>query len=177
MAIIETVQPNVASGEVGEIYDSFLKMRGRIGNNAILFSSSPAALRMQYEFINYYSSHPTLSQPLLTAIRVLVSQSKECEFCIDMNSGFLINRFGWSVEDVEVMKKDASTTPLQAKEQAMLEFVIKGMEDSLGVNESDIVSLRDLGWSDGDILDALYHGARMSGTDIMFNALKIEKDF
>jgi len=34
-----------------------------------------------------------------------------------------------------------------------------------------------LGWSDGDIVDGLFHGARNAAMDIMFDALKVENDF
>jgi hypothetical protein len=36
---------------------------------------------------------------------------------------------------------------------------------------------RAAGWSDGDILDAVNHGARMVAGDIIINGFKVERDF
>jgi alkylhydroperoxidase/carboxymuconolactone decarboxylase family protein YurZ len=45
------------------------------------------------------------------------------------------------------------------------------------VTAARLDALRALGWSDGDILDALSHGATMSASDILINAFKVERDF
>ena len=59
----------------------------------------------------------------------------------------------------------------------MLLFVLKAVRTLHDVNASDVQALRDIGYDDGDILDATNHGARMSAIDIIFDAFKIEKDF
>jgi hypothetical protein len=38
--------------------------------------------------------NPTLAFPLMASIRMLVSQSGNCSYCIDMNAGILINMAG-----------------------------------------------------------------------------------
>jgi len=36
--------------------------------------------------------------------------------------------------------------------------------------------VRAHGWNDGDILDAVNHGARQVAGDIVFNAFRVERD-
>jgi alkylhydroperoxidase family enzyme len=173
MPIIKTYEKEEAKGELKELYDQIIQLRGEVGNNAKLFSSSPAILKQQMEFIKYYMSHETLSTEFLAAIRILVSNTQKCKFCIDFNTAMLINMFGWSLEEIEVMKKDIKQAKFDDKEKSLLEFVISSIKDAHSATHDNMESLRNLGWSDKDILDALNHGARMLATDIVFNTFKI----
>lgn len=174
MPIIKTYEIEEAQGELKKIYEMIIKLRGEVGNNAKLFSSSPALLKQQLDFIAYYMNHPTLSMPLLASVRILVSSSQKCSFCIDFNTAMLVNMAGWSIEEVEAMKTDIKKAKLEDKEIALLEFVIKSVKDAHSADQSDIDTLRAQGWSDKDILDATSHGARMLATDILFNTFKVE---
>ena len=174
MPIIKTYEINEATGELLDIYNEIIKVRGSVGNNAKLFSSSPELLKQQLDFIKYYSTHPTLSMPLLASIRICVSSKEECNFCIDFNTAMLLNHAKWSLKEVESMKKDLDSSKLTQKENALLKFVINSMKNPHKVNENDMNELRKLDWDDKDIIDALNHGARMLATDIIFNTFKID---
>ncbi|WP_024953513.1 carboxymuconolactone decarboxylase family protein [Sulfurospirillum arcachonense] len=177
MPIINTIQPENATGELAEIYTQIKAMRGRVANTALLFSSSPSLLKQQMSFIGHYLNHDTLSMALLACIRTLVSDKNNCSYCVDFNSSMLINMLNWSPKDVEVMRANPSDAKLDEKEKAMLLFVLKAVRTPHDVEASDVQILRDLDYSDADILDATNHGARMSAIDIIFDAFKIEKDF
>lgn len=174
MPLIKTYEKEEATGELLEIYNEIEKIRGTIGNNAKLFSSSPELLKQQFDFIKYYSNHPTLSMPLLASIRICVSNKEQCQFCIDFNTAMLINYAKWNMEDIEVLKKDISCKKLTKEENALLKFVINSIKNPHKVNKNDINELKEFNWEDKDILDALNHGTRMLATDIIFNSFKIE---
>lgn len=176
MPIIKTVPVEEATGELAELYEIITSMRGKVGSNAKLFSVSPQLLRQQMEFIKFYMNHPTLSMPLLASIRVLVSSGEDCEFCIDYNTAMLINMAGWTFEQVQAMCKNIDEANLPAREIAMLHVALKAIRNPHGVNADDLDALREMGWNDKDILDALNHAARMLATDVLFNVFKIEKD-
>jgi alkylhydroperoxidase family enzyme len=177
MPIINTIEPQNAVGELAKLYEQIMAMRGNIGSNAKLLSSSPEILRQQMEFIGYYIKHQTLSMALLASIRIFVSSSADCKFCVDFNTAMLINMMGWSAEQVAAMRENIDEAPFKEKEKIMLKFVVKGVKEPHKISADDMQTLRNLGWSDGDILDGLNHGARMLAIDILFNAFKIEKDF
>ncbi|MBU0632526.1 hypothetical protein KKA17_07765 [bacterium] len=174
MPLIHTIEPQDATGELAKIYEMITSMRGNVGNNAKLFSTSPELLRQQMEFIKYYMKHPTLSMELLASIRILVSSGEDCQFCIDYNTGMLINMAKWTFEQVSAMRQDPKSANLPKREIAVLLFVIKAVRNAHGINADDMDTLREMDWSDGDILDALNHGTRMLAIDIIFNAFKIE---
>ena len=176
MPLIQTIAPEDATGELAKLYKVIEAMRGTVGNNAQLFSVSPELLRQQMDFIKYYMKHPTLSMPLLAAIRIMVSSGEECQFCIDYNTGMLINMAGWTFDQVAQMRKDPKSANLPEREIAMLLLAIKAVRIAHSVNADDLDNLREMGWSDSDILDAVNHATRMLSTDIIFNTFKIENN-
>lgn len=174
MPIIKTYEKDEATGDLLKIYEEIIRIRGDIDNNAKLFSISPYLLNQQLDFIKYYSTHPTLSMPLLASIRISVSNKENCKFCVDFNTALLINFAKWSFEDVEKLKEELQSDKLTKEENAILTFVIKAMINPHNVNQEDINKLKEMDWEEKDIFDALNHAARMYATDILFNAFKIE---
>ena len=178
MPLITTIKPENATGELAELYEKIAAMRGRVANSAQIFSASPELIKQQMSFIEYYMlKQKSLSAALLASIRMLISDKNNCSYCVDFNASILINMLGWTAKDVEAMRADAKNAKLEEKEIAMLLFVLKAVRTPHDVHSSDIQALRDLGYNDGEILDAVNHGARMSAIDIIFDAFKIEKDF
>jgi len=176
MPLIHTIAPSEAKGELAKLYTIIETMRGSVGNNAQLFSVSLELLRQQMDFIKFYMNHPTLSMPLLAAIRIMVSSGEECQFCIDYNTGMLINLAGWTFDQVTAMRNDPNSANLPEREIAMLNLAIKAIRNAHGVSANDLDTLREMGWSDNDILDAVNHATRMLATDIIFNTFKIENN-
>jgi len=176
MPLIQTIEPEEATGELAKLYQTIEAMRGSVGNNAKLFSASPELLRQQMDFIQFYMNHPTLSMPLLASIRIMISSGEACQFCIDFNAGLLINMAGWTIDQVNAMRKDPNAANLSKHEIAMLNLTIKAIRNAHGVTANDLDTLRDMGWSDSDILDAVNHATRMLATDIIFNTFKIENN-
>ncbi len=178
MPLIKTIKPEDATGELAELYAKIEAMRGRVSNSAQIFSASPELIKQQMSFIEYYMvKQKSLSMPLLASIRMLISDKNNCSYCVDFNASILINMLGWTPKDVEAMRANPNDAKLDAKEKAMLLFVLKAVRTPHDVNASDVQALRDFGYNDGEILDATNHGARMSAIDIIFDAFKIEKDF
>ena len=176
MPLIQTISPEEATGEVAKLYKVIEAMGRTVGNNAQLLSISPELLRQQMDFIKFYMNHPTLSMPLLAAIRIMVSSGEECQFCIDYNTGMLINMAEWTFDQVTEMRKDPKSSNLPERELAMLLLAIKAVRIAHSVNADDLNKLREMGWSDSDILDAVSHATRMLATDIIFNTFKIENN-
>lgn len=177
MSLIATVPPQNASGTLGALYAEMEQAFGRIPNAFQLYSSSPELLAQQWAQIRYYGEHPTLNFPLLAMIRLLVSQENACEYCVGFNEAMLIHRAGLSAEQVAAAKRNAADAPLPDKDKAMLLFVLKATKTPKAVEKADLDRLRNMGWNDGDILDAVHHGARNMAVDVVFNAFKVADDF
>jgi uncharacterized peroxidase-related enzyme len=176
MALIKMFDKDNATGRVAEIYESMYSTMGFIPNAFKVYSSSEHILESQYKNLGYFMRHQTLSGKLLAFIRLLVSEQESCAYCIGVNTGILF-QYGVLPEAVEEIRLEPSRAPLEPKEAAMLHFVLKMVKDSGSISENDVNNLRNLGWTDRDILDASYHGATQVAADKIFNAFKIELDF
>lgn len=177
MSLLETVVPRAATGKVAEVYGQIEQAFGRVPNAMQLYSSSPALLEQQWQQIGYYMRHPRLSGALFAAIRMLVSQENDCEYCIGFNAGLLINVFGFTPEQVAATKQDPASAPLPDKERALLRLVLKTVNDRQPATREEVDALTRLGWTHGDILDAVAQGARNLAVDVLFTAFRIENDF
>ena len=175
MAIIKTVKTEDATGLLAEIYDGFKKSIGIVPNAFVLRSSSPDQVAHQAMSLQYYFNHKTLSFNLLAFIRLLVSEDQQCEYCINMNKGMLIQA-GVSAEDIVAAKKNPENIPLEEKEKELVKFVLKVVQNAHSVQAKDVEKLRTLGWDDGDIMDATIHGTSQVSSDMLFNAFKIDAD-
>ena len=174
MALIQTVNPEEAEGNVKEIFDTIQKTIGVIPAPLQLASASPWMLTMMWQSVQHYSRHPNLGFGLLSSIRYLVARKYDYAFCTGFNANFLKMQ-GMSDEDIEKIAEDPLQAPLEDKERDMLAFVMKAIGTPDAVEEQDIEKLRGQGWKDSDILDALAHGANMVGASILMKAFKMDQ--
>ncbi len=172
MALITTVSPEKAEGQIAQAYKPFLDTIGVVPKPLEMMSSSPVLLKLQAEPIGYFMQPPPLGLPLLTFIRLLVAVEYDYEFCIGFNSGLLESQ-GISADQLSSAKTDPSQAPLEEKDKAMLLFVLKAVKNPEAVEQNDVDGLRELGWNDKDIFDAVAHGMGMIGPSKMFKAFKM----
>lgn len=176
MPLIHTIPPEQAEDRLASLYDEIHGVFGYIPNAFRLYSSSPELLETQWRQVAYFLRHPRLSFPLLACIRMLVSQANQCDYCVDLNAALLIERVGLSPEQVAAARNDRSQAPLPDHERALLLLCLKAVSVPLEVVSADLDALRNLGWTDADILDAVTHAARNQAADRVFNTFKIERD-
>jgi alkylhydroperoxidase family enzyme len=174
MALIQTVAPDKAEGQVKEVYDFMQQNTGVIPAPLQLASASPRMLDTAWQSIQYYSQHPNLGFGLLSSIRYLVAQQYDYAFCTSFNRN-LLKMQGLSDEDIDQMEADPLQTPLDNKDRAMVAFVMKAVKTPDAVEQQDVTQLHDQGWTDSDILDALAHGTNMVASSILMKAFKMDQ--
>jgi len=176
MPLINTISPEEAQGSLAAIYAEIEAAMGRVPNAFRLYSASPALLETQWRQTAYFFRHPTLSFPLLATTRMLVSQANRCDYCVDFNMALLMERAGFTAEQLAATRADPTQAPLPERERAMLLFSLKSVTDPQAVTAADLAALKALGWSEADMLDAALHAARNMAVDQVFNTFKIERD-
>ncbi len=174
MALIRTVEPGSAEGHTKEIYDTMQKLAGVVPAPLQLASASPWMLDMMWQSVQYYSRHPRLGFGVLSAIRYLVARHYDYAFCTGFNKKFLMLQ-GMSEADIEKMEQDPLQVPLDDKDRALAAFVIKAIKTPDAVEKRDVDRLREMGWSDGDVLDAVAHGTNMVGSSILMKTFKMDQ--
>ncbi|MBU1276203.1 MAG: hypothetical protein KJ720_12575 [Proteobacteria bacterium] len=174
MPIIKVVPPAEAEGKVKQGYDLFAQM-GMVPAPFQMYSASPELVGVRSQVLGYYMKHPSLNPGLLALIRMLVAEELKYYYCISLNRE-LLKAVGIMDEDAAAkVLADPAGAPLSGKDKAMLLFVLKAVKTPDEVAAEDMQKLRDLGWSDRDILDATVHGAGMVSDGILFKAFKMDE--
>ena len=173
MALIKTIDPEKAEGDVKEIYDALKKNIGVIPSPMELASASPWMMKGMWQSIQYYTQHPTLGFGLLSTIRYLVAEEYDYVFCINFNKIFLKMQ-GMTEEDIQKTSQDPAQAPLDDKDRAMVAFVMSAIKDPNAVTQVDVDGLHSFGWEDGDILDAMAHAAHMVSASILMKTFKMD---
>ncbi len=175
MALITTVAPENAEGIVKEGYEMFMKNVGAIPKPMQLLSASPALFELQLKRIRYFGKHPKLSFALLAHIRYLAAQTLDYSYCMDFNR-HLLKKLGNDDDSIRAMEDDPSKSMLEAHESAMLSFVIRSMKKPDSITAADIANLKELGWDERDMVDALAQGVGMIDHSIMMQVFQIDQN-
>lgn len=175
MALLATVTPEDAEGIVKEGYDMFMKNIGTIPRPMEMMSISPALFDLQLKRILYFSKHPKLSFQLLVHIRYLAAQTLEYGYCMDLNR-HILKKLGNDDETIAAMEKDSSKSMLEEAESVLLDFVIRSMKKPTSITAEDIAELKEHGWDESDMVDALAQGVGMIDHAIMMQVFQFNQD-
>lgn len=173
MALIRTVTPEQAEGRMKEAFDMFIGNLGVIPKPLLMMTASPAIFDQQLQRIEYYTNHPTLSFPLLTHIRYLVSHNLNYKFCSDFNK-LILKKLGLADDEIRRLEAGPENALLEEKENAMLRFVVGAVRDPGVDRAEEIKQLKEMGWKDADLLDALSHGVNMVDHSIMMKVFQMD---
>jgi hypothetical protein len=174
MPLIKTVSLEEAQGGIKEAYEMLLEKIGLIPKPLEMLSVSPALFELQMRRIQYLSQHPKLSYALFVHIRYLVARNLDYSYCTDFNK-MILKKQGLSEADIRRLEADPSQSLLEADENAMLAFVVKAVKAPGEVAPEEIDRLRDLGYEDRDMMDALAQGVSMIDHAIMMQVFQMEQ--
>jgi alkylhydroperoxidase family enzyme len=173
MSLLKIIGPDEAAGETEEIYQSFIDNVGAVPPPLLMASTSPGIQALQAQISTYYRDRSGLSPLLMSLIRYLTAVALEMVPCIEFNAKAL-TLHGMTDEQVAHLRVNPAAAPLDEKEGWLLAFVIKALRAPETLAEGHISKLRQLGWTDKDIFDALYISCMLTGMDRMMKALKFE---
>ncbi len=175
MALIRTISPEEATGRVQEIYENMMKVAPVVPKPLQMLSSSPELLSIMFQSISYFSKNPSFSPLLLAHIRLLVAHRFDYGYCVMFNSSILQMVTDITDDQLELLKKDPSAASLEDKEKHLLLFVLNAVDKPEEIDHKDVSDLRELGWTDKEILEATNYAADMVRHGILFKAFKIDE--
>jgi alkylhydroperoxidase family enzyme len=173
MALIQITPPEKAEGKLAELYKEVETMFGIVPSGVQLLGVSPGILDNQIAIMGHFHGHSTLSTPLLAMIRMMISNACKSKYCVGLNNRILQGA-GFSQDQVDAALADPKNAPLNEKDKALLLFVLKACDNPHSTVQEDVDGLKSLGWSETDIFEAVAHGARAVGTNIIFDTFKVD---
>lgn len=166
MALVKTIDPGSADGAIAHVYGLFEQGSGAIPKTLEVLSASPGLFEVYTSTFGYWVNHPNLSHDLLNCIRHGIAVRRDLNACIVFNEAVL-RAAGMTGDELEDLHRDAGSAPLEPNELAMLSFVLRTVADPAATTQADVDALRELGWTDGDIVDATYHGAILTTMGVL----------
>jgi alkylhydroperoxidase family enzyme len=176
MALIQTVAMEDAEGKVKDVYEKLMDTARVIPRPMQMMSASPDLLAIQIQSLGHYFRHPTLGFSLLAHIRLLVAHHFNYPYCVEFNSSMLQMLTDITDEQLDAVKADPTTAPLEDRDKALLLFVLKCVITPEAVEHGDVDALKKMDWTEKDIFEASHHGADMVRHGILFKAFKIADD-
>ncbi|MGE5452066.1 MAG: carboxymuconolactone decarboxylase family protein [Acidobacteriota bacterium] len=154
------------------LLDSIHSAFGATPNMFRAVANSPAALR------SMWSSFGALGQGVIDAklgeqIAVAVADRNACEYCLAAHT-VLGRKAGASAEDMTAAQMGESADP---KTQAALTFALKVVTQRAQVSAADVEALRQVGFSDEEVVEILAHVALNLFTNYVNVAFDVPVDF
>ena len=176
MSLLHIPPVEEATGEVKEIFDEIVNVRGSVPNGLKLWSVSPRALKAQWAGIKSILSRPKEEQKLYTIIRYLASDENGCTYCLGLNGSMLINYYGMTQDELIAIQKAPSNAPLDKKNKALLIFAMKAIKDADSVSANDIELLKKLEISEKEMFDIVLAASHMFVVNTLFKTFKVQQD-
>ena len=176
-SLLSFVDSKEATRDVKAVYDEITAAWGFVPVVLKQYSVSPKILRIQWELYKEMSTNKNFDEKMLAMLRMVLGESQGCTYCVGLNKGMLLNMFKVPMEELNAISKDPSAAKLDAKQKAMLVYVVKAVKTPHDTTAADIEGLKKLGWSDKDIFEGVKGGANVIAATIIIDAFKLQRDF
>jgi len=104
---------------------------------------------------SYLLEETYLSYDIKEAIALLVSKENSCKMCVDVHKN-IAKMLGLSEEKIEDILGGIENMKVDQKDKALLNFSVRASKkDNYKMMKEDIDRLKELGWSDKEILEAV----------------------
>lgn len=152
MAWIEEIEHQQATGELKDTYDDLVKKRGKLSNIMKVQSLNPGAMQKHLDlYVHLMFGKSGLSRSDREAIAVVVSATNNCAYCVSHHAEALSHYE--KNESITEMMKGLRFLDLPDRTARMLSYATKLTYKPSDVHDRDIEELREVGFSDKDILD------------------------
>ena len=124
---------------------------------------------------NFLLKETRLSYNTKERIALLVSIENNCTMCVDVHKN-IAKMLGMEDEQVKQTLKGIDAIEVDHKEKELLKLAIKAAQkDNYKTTKDDIDALKDLGWSDLEILEAVRVAAYFNYINTLSNVFGLGK--
>ncbi|WP_066040415.1 carboxymuconolactone decarboxylase family protein [Herbiconiux solani] len=173
MAIISTIPESEASGLVAELYDSDLKSLGSVASHTRVMAVNPEAMVAFENLVRAITASMDLRRyELVTLAAARGMGSVHCRLAHGRKSLGVFDEG----DLIAIARDPATATALSAAEIAMMAFAEKVAVDPASMTDDDSRELRELGFSDREIVDITLAAAVRRYYSSALQALSVEVD-
>lgn len=173
MTFIETVPEGQATGPVAEMYEADRDAASVVPNYSKAFSLRPDVYAAWRQLNGAIKANMDLRRYELAT--VAAARRLRSSYCTLAHGSILMGKFV-EPEALQALVADFRTADLDPVDLAVMELADKVVQDATSVTQADVDHLRDLGLSDGDILDVILAAAARAFFSKTLDALGVQPD-
>ncbi|VAX33106.1 hypothetical protein MNBD_NITROSPINAE05-132 [hydrothermal vent metagenome] len=151
---INSIPEAEAEGRVKKVYDDLKDSLGMVPNIFKALSLWPRGLELYVEmFKGTMFAETKLTRGVKEMIAATVSKTNECDYCLIHHTNFM-TLYGISPAVSEQIVRDPQSADISKAEKRLLAYVKKVTQQACKVTDADVESLKEIGWSEEEILEA-----------------------
>ncbi|MBF8740814.1 carboxymuconolactone decarboxylase family protein [Pseudomonas guariconensis] len=166
------LKPEQVPAESQASLDSFSKGLGFTPNMMASFAQSPIAFNAWATLLGALSK--ALDVKTRDSIGLTVSEVNGCNYCLGVHSFTAEHLAKMSADDIILARQGHANDP---KRNAAVQFARKVIETRGQVNDGDLQKVREVGYTDANIMEIVALVAMYSLTNFFNNVFDPEKDF
>ncbi len=171
---ISIIEENQAEGMIGQVYGMMKSQMGAVPNVVKIFSIWPELFEAHMKiFQTIMVAETKLPRSVKEMIAALTSKINQCGYCLSHHVNFM-KQYGVDPEMANTIGEDYRKAGVDKKTLRLLEYAEKVTKNAYKVTDSDIVGLKEAGWSDSEILEATSVVALFSFINRVADALGVE---
>lgn len=153
MPWIQVLDESDAKGRLETVYSEVKARRGKISNMIRAYSLNPRALKAYSDlYVCLMIGQSSLSREDRELIATAVSAINDSEYG-KLHHGEALNYYWKNRQRIQQFMDDLSSVYFPDKTRTMLNYAIKLTKQPATIEEADVEKLREVGFSDEDILN------------------------
>lgn len=172
MSRINLVTPEQANQEQTELYSAITNQLGMVPNFLKVFANSPTALKA------FLGLHAIASEGELTAktkarIALGLAEKNACEYCVSAHIA-IGKGVGLTADEMSANRAGGSQ---DAQAAIAVKFACSLAEHNGEVTTAELLEIRNVGYSDAEIVEIITHVGMNIMTNILGKASRVAIDF
>lgn len=178
MPFIPWIDEKTATGDVADGYAMYFKKRPErttVAEVIKCFSHRPDFMKQVMDFswtLHFRDGH--LTEKTKEMIATLVSGQNRCQYCMNSHAFFLSTHGAEGAAVEAIGRGEIDRAPITEKEKKLLHFAKKVTHESYKMTQIDSDQLREVGWTDPQIAEAVYIAAMFAFFNRVANAFGLE---
>lgn len=170
---ITPVDPTTATGRTKELLDVVKAKLGAVPNLMRVMAASPSVLQGYLGLSGALGESTHLTPQTREQLALAVSEANGCEYCVSAHS-FLGRKAGLDPQELIDSRRGTSD---DARTATLLAFTRQVLDLRGKVSDADLQAVRDAGYGDAEIAEAVAHVSLNVLTNFLNNVAQTPVDF
>ncbi len=173
MSRVPLQDPETATGRTKEVFDRVAAYYGIVPTLQRAMAPLPEVTDALWTLSLATMKEGSLSEELKRAFFAVTAAAGECDYCVAAHMLALRRNCRWSHDECVEIVEGRPSSRLSAKENAALDFARTVARRPAEVTDEAVDALRELGWTDAEIVEMVTTVALLKYTSTVATALAV----